>query len=345
MLQARPLLTLALLAAVLAGPAYDSGDGGGPGASAGTEEARTRGGAGVFGDIPGIVREAEPSVVAILAASERGEGQGSGVIVRRDGLIVTNAHVVEGARAVRVAFASGDRRRAELVAADPSVDLALLRIDGGGLPAARLAEDLPAVGELAVAVGNPLGFENTVTAGIVSGLNRSIPSGGQTPALVDLLQTDAAISPGNSGGALVGADGRVIGINVAFIPPQARAVSIGFAIPAPRVRDAIDDLLTDGKVSEPFLGVILSPLSPQIAQRFGIAADAGAIVLDIESRSPAGRAGLRPGDVIVAVEGRPVDAVEQVLGALRRSGAGERLRLTVVRGSARRDVTVTLAER
>jgi serine protease DegQ len=291
------------------------------------------------------VRELEPSVVAVLAAGVGGQGQGSGVIVRRDGLIVTNAHVVQGAEAVEVAFASGAREPAEIVAADADVDLALLRIARGDLPAARLADELPAVGELAVAVGNPLGFENTVTAGIVSGLNRSIPSGGRTPALVDLIQTDAAISPGNSGGALVGADRRVIGVNVAFIPPEARAVAIGFAIPAPRVRDAIDELLADGNVDEPFLGVILSPLSPQIAERFGIAAAGGAIVVQLERGSPAARAGIRPGDVIVAVDGRPVEAVEQVLAALRRSGAGQRLRLSVVRGGARRDVDVTLEER
>ncbi len=342
----RPLLygvALLLLAGALAG--CDGDEASLPPAGEGTREARTRGGSGVFGEIPRIVRDIEPSVVAVLSAGVGRGGEGSGVIVREDGLIVTNAHVVEGASAIRVAFASGDRAPAELVASDPRVDLALLEIDRDGLPAARLADELPAVGELAVAVGNPLGFENTVTAGIVSGLNRSIPSGGQTPALVDLVQTDAAISPGNSGGALVGADRRVIGINVAFIPPQARAVSIGFAIPSPRVRDAVTDLLADGDVDEAFLGVLLSPLSPQIAEQFGIAAESGAIVLEVERGSPADRAGLRPGDVIVAVDGRPVEAVEGVLAALRRSGGGDRLRLTVVRGGARRDVAVTPEER
>jgi serine protease DegQ len=319
-----------------------------PGCGGGNDEAveaPVGGGAGTFADIPEVVREVEPSVVAVLAEGVAGQGQGSGVIVRREGLIVTNAHVVEGASGVQVAFASGDREPAEVLAADPRVDLALLRIARDDLPALRFVDELPRVGELAVAVGNPLGFENTVTAGIVSGLNRSIPSGGQTPALVDLVQTDAAISPGNSGGALVGADGRLIGINVAFIPPAARAVSIGFAIPAPRVRDSIDDLLADGEVDEAFLGVALSPLSPQIAARFGIDAEGGAIVLELERGSPADRAGIQPGDVIVGVNGRPVDAVEQVLGALRRSRAGDRLRLTVIRDGARLDVAPRLEER
>ena len=328
------LVLLTLLAAAGCGGASDEAG-----------EAPVGGGAGTFADIPEVVREVEPSVVAVLAEGVAGQGQGSGVIVRREGLIVTNAHVVEGASAVQIAFASGDREPAEVLAADPRVDLALLRIARDDLPALRFVDELPRVGELAVAVGNPLGFENTVTAGIVSGLNRSIPSGGQTPALVDLVQTDAAISPGNSGGALVGADGRLIGINVAFIPPAARAVSLGFAIPAPRVRDSIDDLLADGEVDEAFLGVALSPLSPQIAARFGIDAEGGAIVLELERGSPADRAGIQPGDVIVGVNGRPVDAVEQVLGALRRSRAGDRLRLTVIRDGARLDVAPRLEER
>jgi len=343
-----PLFTflLLLLVALTAGCGGSGAQSGEPPGEAGTPpEARTESRAGVFGKIPEIVREVEPSVVTVLAAGGGGGGEGSGVIVRRNGLIVTNAHVVAGARSLQVALASGDRAPARLVAADPRVDLALLKIDRDDLPTIRFADDLPTVGQLAVAVGNPLGFENTVTAGVVSGLNRSIPSGGTTPALVDLLQTDAAISPGNSGGALVGADGRLIGINVAFIPPQARAVSIGFAIPAPRVRDAIGDLLADGDVDETFLGVILSPLTPQIAEQFGIAAQGGAIVLEVEPGSPAAEAGLRPGDVIVAVDGRPVDAVEQVLAALRRSRAGDRLPLTVVRGGQRREVAATLEER
>jgi serine protease DegQ len=144
--------------------------------------------AGTFDDIPRLVREVEPSVVAVLARGAQAEGQGSGVIVRRDGLIVTNAHVVDGAQRLEIGLASGDRVPARLVAAERRVDLALLRIDRGDLPAARFVDDLPAVGELAIAMGNPLGFENSVTAGIVSGLNRSIPSGGQTPALVDLTR-------------------------------------------------------------------------------------------------------------------------------------------------------------
>ncbi|MDQ3946445.1 MAG: trypsin-like peptidase domain-containing protein [Actinomycetota bacterium] len=202
-------------------------------AEATTEETGVEPVEAVFARIPGIVRDVEPSVVAVLT----NVGEGSGVVWRPEGLVLTNHHVVDGARSVELAFADGKRASAQVVATDPLTDLALLRADRQGLPAAAFADDLPVVGELAVAIGNPLGFENTVTAGIISGLHRSIPgSAPRTQALIDLVQTDAAISPGNSGGALVDGDGKVVGINVAYIPPQARAVSIGFAIPAPTIR-------------------------------------------------------------------------------------------------------------
>jgi serine protease DegQ len=325
-----PLLLAALLAVLLVA------------CGGGADVGRAGGG---WDRIPAIVRDVEPSVVAVLSRGGGGEGEGSGVIVREDGLIVTNAHVVEDAGALEVAFASGDREPAELIAADARVDLALLRIARNDLPAARFSTRTPVVGELAIAVGNPLGFENSATAGIVSGLNRSIPSGGLTPALVDLIQTDAAISPGNSGGALVGPDGQVIGLNVAYLPPEARAVSIGFAIPARRVEDAIDELLSEGRVREAFLGVVMTPLSPEIAEQFGIDAEGGAIVDQVAPGSPADDAGIGPGDLLVGVNGRPIEGVEQVLGALRRSREGDVLRLSVIRGPARLEVPVRVEER
>lgn len=186
-----------------------------------------------FADIPGIVASVEGSVVAILTDA----GEGSGVVWSEDGLVVTNFHVIAQAGEVAVAFADGERSPAEVLEVAPRSDLAILRTERTGLPAATFSRDLPEIGELALAIGNPLGFENTVTAGIVSGLHRTIPgSAAQTLALVDLIQTDAPISPGNSGGALVDAAGEVMGINVAYIPPNPQqgrgAVSIGFAIPS-----------------------------------------------------------------------------------------------------------------
>ena len=299
---------------------------------------------GLFGRIPGVVRKVGPSTVAVLVEGGAGRGEGSGVIWRSDGVIVTNHHVVAGARRVQVALASGQRIGARVQASDPRTDLAILRVRRDGLPAAEIASTRPQVGELAVAMGAPLGFENTATAGIVSGLDRSIPTGGRTPALVGLIQTDAPISPGNSGGPLANATGQVIGINVAYIPPQARAVSIGFAIPSTVARDVISELLADGSVEHAFLGVQLGAVTADIAERFGLSADEGALVLEVVTGSPADRAGLRPGDLIVEVAGQPARQVEDVLAALRRRDPGDRLAVVVVRGGDRREVTVRLGE-
>ena len=298
-----------------------------------------------FEGIPAIVEAVAPSIVAVLVSTGQGEGEGSGVVWSEDGVVVTNDHVVSGAREVIVAFASGERVTATVEATDPITDLALLRVDRDGLPAARFAGELPAVGQLAVAMGNPLGFENTVTAGIVSGLHRSIPSGGQTPALVDLIQTDAAISPGNSGGALVGPDGAVMGINVAYIPPEQRAVAIGFAIPAPTVVDVVTQLLEDGEVSHAFLGVRPAPLSPQLAQQAGLEADEGVAVLTVVEGSGAEAAGIQPGDVILSADGEPIRSVEDLFQILRNRNPCDRLELEIVRSGEDRTITVELTGR
>ncbi|MDP9072449.1 MAG: trypsin-like peptidase domain-containing protein [Actinomycetota bacterium] len=297
---------------------------------------------GVFGRIPSIVREVEPSVVAVTTA----RGEGSGVIWDADGTIVTNHHVVAGVDRVTVAFADGKRANADVRATDPVTDLAVLEADRKGLPAAKFADQLPTIGELAVAMGNPLGFENTVTAGIVSGLGRAIP--GSAPAslaLVDLIQTDAPISPGNSGGALVDADGSVIGINVAYIPPQASAVSLGFAIPAPTVVSTVTELVRTGEVRHAFFGIQPASLTPQIAERFGIESDAGVLVLGVVPGGPAEEAGMRPGDVVTNVGDRRVGTVEELLAALRQRRPGDRVPITVERDGRSLRVDVTVADR
>lgn len=296
----------------------------------------------VFGRIPAIVRRVEPSVVAVLTDL----GEGSGVVWRNDGLVVTNEHVVAGARSVELAFADGKRGPAQVLATDSLTDLALLRSDRSDLPAAEFSPALPVVGELAVAIGNPLGFENTVTAGIISGLHREVPgAAAAAPGLVDLIQTDAAISPGNSGGALVNAEGQVVGINVAHLPPQLRAVSIGFAIPSPTVRDVIGQLLEHGSVRHPFIGIQPAPLTPEIARLLRVGTDAGVLVLEVVPAGPAAQAGIRAGDVIVSVDGEPVEAVEAFLAALRAHRPGDRLRLEIIREGEQMTFDVTLAER
>ncbi|MGH3030725.1 MAG: S1C family serine protease [Gaiellaceae bacterium] len=334
-----PLLAVALLAAGC------SGDGGGEAQTVTTTEAALAGGAedggGVFGRVPAIVQEVEPSVVAVLTNA----GQGSGVIWDEGGIVVTNNHVVESASDLEVAFATGERVAADVRATDPRTDLAVLEVDREGLPAAQFADALPQVGELAVALGNPLGFENTVTAGVVSGLHRAIPSGGRTPALIDLIQTDAAISPGNSGGALVDADGRVIGINVAYIPPEARAVSIGFAIPAPEVVDVVTQLLETGEVEHAFLGVRPAPLTPQIAERFGIDTDEGILVFSVVPGSGAEEAGVQAGDIVTRIGDTPIRQVEDLLSFLREQAPGDEIELRILREGEEQTIPVTLTDR
>ena len=337
----RLAVLLVALAAALGACSEDSDDE--PRAATGTTAAGSAAVAqGVASPIPDIVARVQPSVVAILT----GQGQGSGVVWNSDGVIVTNNHVVTGARQIEVAFADGQRARAQLVATDPQTDLAVVRADRSSLPAATFAEALPRVGELAIAMGNPLGFENTVTAGIISGLGRAIPGAAQeAPALIDLIQTDAAISPGNSGGALVGGDGRILGINVAYIPPASGAESLGFAIPAPTVRDVVTQLLEDGRVRHAFFGVSPAPLTAEIAQRFNLRQTRGVLVLEVTPRSPAASAGIRPGDVLVRAGDRQLETVEDFLGVLRTRRPGDSVQVTLGRGGNEQTVTVRLGER
>jgi len=298
----RHLCALAAAAALAASGCGD-GDGGAPAGAPEPRRAPAAVAPAARADIPAIVDAVSPSVVAVLVQGVRGQGQGSGVVWREDGTIVTNAHVVQGAGEVEVRLAGGEELPARVVAAAPAFDLAVLEVDRR-LPAVPFADALPEVGELAVAIGNPLGFEGTATAGIVSGLDRALPTGGRTPALVGLLQTDASISPGNSGGALVDAEGRVIGINVAYVPPAARAVSIGFAIPAPVAVQVAEELLADGEVERPYLGVALGPLPPTA----GRSVEEGVLVAAVEPGGPAEAAGIERGDVVVRVGEREVRA-------------------------------------
>jgi serine protease DegQ len=202
------------------------------------------------------------------------------------------------------------------------------------------------VGDPAIAIGNPLGFENTVTAGIISGLGRVIPGAAQdAPALIDLIQTDAAISPGNSGGALVNAEGRVVGINVAYIPPAAGAESLGFAIPAPTVRDVVTELLDTGRVRHAFFGVRPGRLTPEIARRLNVAQDSGVLVIEVTTGSPAASAGIAPGDVLLRAGGRELRTVEDFLAVLRGTDPGDDLEVALARGGDVRTVIVRLGER
>jgi serine protease DegQ len=291
-------------------------------------------------DVPALVRKVEPSVVTILLP---GGGVGSGVIYRTDGEIVTNQHVVSGHGQVEVAFADGRRERGRVVAGDRSTDIAVVKVDRSALPAAHFQDQLPPVGAFDLMMGSPLGFEKTVTAGIVSGLHRAIPGSAQeTPALVDLIQTDAPISPGNSGGAMVDGSGEVIGISVAYIPPQQGAVALGFAIPAATATRVADELIKTGRASHAFLGIQPADVTPEIARELGVKEARGVLVYAIEPGGPAASVGIQPGDVITAIAGRRVDNVEAFLGELRHHRPGDSVAVQLLRDGQSREVTAKL---
>jgi S1-C subfamily serine protease len=284
-----------------------------------------------------VVEDSAPSVVTVLPP----QGVGSGVVFKSD-IVLTNEHVVRQSSEVGVGFADGKESRAVVVATDPASDIAVLRTDRKNLATARFATELPRPGCLTLAIGSPLGFQNSVTAGVVSGLHRSLPADAEGQALVDLIQTDAPISPGNSGGALLDIHGQVIGINEAYIPPQAGAVSLGFAIPATTAVDAGEQLLTRGSVTRAYLGVSVGELTPGIRDRLGVPAPGGALVLGVEPDSPAAKAGVQPGDVIVRVGDAAVNDVDDLLSELRRRRPQDEVVLVVNRDGAPKELRVVL---
>jgi serine protease DegQ len=293
-------------------------------------------------DIPSIVSNVQPSVVTIFTNG----GLGSGVVYSADGLILTNEHVVRGYTDVEVAFADGRRVAGTVRATDAISDLALVEAKRTGLPVAKFQSELPRIGELAVVIGSPLGFENTATAGIISGLHREIPgSAASSQSLVDLIQTDAAISPGNSGGALVNGRGEVIGISEAYIPPQSGAVALGFAIPAATAVKVADQLREDGTADHAFIGLTLGEITPQIAERLGLPDTRGALALAVPDGGPAAKAGIRPGDVLVKLDGEELASPEDLLAALRARSPGQTVTVEFRRGTATQEVKVQLVSR
>jgi len=271
------------------------------------------------------------------------QGAGSGVIVRPDGYILTNNHVVQGARRITVTLLSGKTLQGRIVGADPFTDLAVIKVDTRErLPAAELGTSSGLkVGQLAIAIGNPFGLGSTVTVGVVSALNRNI----QLPNLVveNLIQTDAAINPGNSGGALVDSKGRVIGINTAII---REAQGIGFAIPIDTAKTIMEQLISRGRVARPFVGVEWGgDVDPSIAQAYGLPVDYGVVVRGVVPGSPAEKARIQPGDIIVAIDGERVTSWNDFVRIIMNRRVGETVQISIVRGSQRLTVRVTLAER
>ena len=349
-----PLVALTVLAFVL-GVIYFDPDTGRTQTADPVESAR----AGIPAEEP-VARVASvlsPSVVQINVSgikqtpygAQKQEGLGSGAIYRSDGYIITNNHVVEGSRGVEVAFADGTTERGEVVGKDPTTDIAVVRVDRNDLPAADFAGADPIVGQMAVAVGSPSGFESTVTSGIISGKGREVPAeytgGTQASALVDLIQTDAAISPGNSGGALADREGRVIGINVAYLPPaETGAENIGFAIPSETAVSVANQLIESGEAVHPYVGVYLSDLTKETANRFGSPVDSGALIEEVEPGSPADAAGIQRGDIITAAGSEEVRSSGDLLSALRNYMPGDTVGFRILRNGEESRLQVDLAE-
>jgi len=260
---------------------------------------------------------------------------GSGFVWSSDGIIVTNNHVVEGASRISVLFNDGTQLSAKLIGVDPDSDLAVLRVEAKKLTPAPIgiSSDLM-IGETVVAVGNPFGLSGSVTTGVVSALGRSVPSKEEGRTFTDFIQTDASINPGNSGGPLLNIEGKVIGINVAI---YAQAQGIGFAIPVDRAKKVIQDLLRYGQVHSAWIGAVTATLTPEESKRLGIKASHGAIVARVFAGSPAQAAGLRAGDIITAVNGKPVDSREAFSTATAMLAGGQPINLAIMReGSASR---------
>lgn len=308
-----------------------------------------------------VAKKAEHSVVHISALNrvvrrdffgrviERGErlapaGMGSGLILSADGNILTNNHVVASADALRVRLHDGREFDARIIGRDRATDLAVLRIDAEGLTQAVMGDsDELEVGDWVVAVGNPFGFESTVTAGIISGKGRSLS--GSDRANEDFIQTDAPINPGNSGGPLYDLEGRVIGINSAIATRSGGSVGLGFAIPSNIARYVADTILRHGRVERGYLGIEMVPLTSEVAASAGLRPVDGIVIGGVVPDSPADRAGLRAGDVVLRYQGRPVDQVYRLRTAIALTPPESNATVEVYRDGRREQLTVRVGDR
>jgi S1-C subfamily serine protease len=289
-----------------------------------------------------------PSVVSIRVTSSAarrggGEGAGSGFVVAPDGFVVTNHHVVEGADAVKVVFTDGHEASARVVGTDPSTDLALVRVAEGGLAPARIGtSERLRVGQLVIAIGNPLGFQSTVSTGVVSALGRNLRS--RAGRLIEnIIQTDVALNPGNSGGPLVDSHGAVMGVNTAMI---RMAQGLCFAIPSATMTWVVGELMTKGRVQRAVLGIVaeMRPVNRRVQREFDLAQPTAVLVTSLRSRGPAERAGVRRHDWIVSVDGNGVSTVDDLQRALSRCTPGQPVAVTVLRnGGHRHHLTITPA--
>ena len=314
-----------------------------------------------------VYRKVLPSVVNITSRTVEfdffyGEvpqqGQGSGFVIDKQGHILTNYHVVQGAQQVEVTFSDRKKHKAEIVGLDPSHDLAIIQIKGANLTPATLADSKTlAVGQKVFAIGNPFGLSGTMTRGIISSIR---PVRGPEGNYVDeAIQTDAAINPGNSGGPLLNAHGEVIGINTFILSQVGQSSGIGFAIPINAAKAVLNDLITLGRIRRPSLGVRTLPIAPELASQLGLPSDSGVLIIQVSPGGAAERAGLRGGnerayignipilvggDLIIAIDGQEVVDQEDIARIMNNHRAGDTVKVTAWRGKKKMDFQVTLGE-
>ncbi len=287
--------------------------------------------------VENVVQKVSPAVVRIVSTKEvldyfflqvvPQQGLGSGVIIRPDGLILTNNHVIADASKIQVTLSNGKTYKGKVIGADPISDVALVKINAKNLPYAELGDSSKLkVGQFVVAIGNPYGLDHTVTVGVVSALERNINVGDKT--MHGVIQTDAAINPGNSGGPLVSLDGKVIGINTMI---YENAQGLGFAVSSNTCKKVIDQILKNGKVEWPFLGVEVTTMTPEIADQLHIQYTPGVLVAKVMKGSAADKAGIKQGDIIVSIDGKKVTTSDQLIGIIHSHNVGDHIIVEVKR--------------
>jgi serine protease Do len=273
---------------------------------------------------------------------QREQGLGSGVIVAADGYILTNNHVIDGANEIRVFTSDKRELKARVIGADPKTDIAVVKVEAKNLPTLPFADSSQAqVGDIVLAIGNPFGVGQTVTMGIISATGRGNLG---IEDYEDFIQTDAAINPGNSGGALINASGQLIGVNTAILSRAGGNQGVGFAVPANLARTVMNQLLKDGKVVRGYLGVLIQPVTPEIAKAFNLPDARGALVGEVTPDGPAARAGLAQGDVIIELNGVRVDDNRELRLKIGQLAPGSAIRLKLIRDGNPREINITLDE-
>lgn len=292
----------------------------------------------IWPDLPGCSGRAAPNAGG-NAPTEREAGQGSGFITSQDGYVLTNHHVINGASSITVALPDNREFKAQVIGSDARTDVALLKIDATNLPFLRMADSNKLkVGEWVVAAGSPFGLKNTITAGVVSAINRD------TGDYLSFIQTDAAVNPGNSGGPLVNMSGEVVGINSQILTPSGAFSGIALAIPINDALQVAEQLRTKGKVERGRVGVSIQPVTEEMAKELGLSKAQGVVIAQIEAGSPAAQAGLQTGDVVTKINGAVVESIRDFARYIGESKPGTRLQLEVWREGRSQNVDMTVGE-